>query len=135
MKKWKFHVGFLLVGYDFLTQRLLCTIWLYHYLFLYLYSTTWFIYFRTVDSWKDRKWPKPLQYHCAITLSRPERTAEEDKVSQAGPSFVLSLLQTRLIFIDCCIDPPGHGRIGGHYFHTWCPYVRPSVTKTKNATT
>ena len=24
------------------------------------------------------------------------------------------------------IDPLGHGRIGGHYFHAWCP----SVTKT-----
>ena len=39
-------------------------------------------------------------------------------------------------------DPPGHGRIGGHYFHTWCPYVRPSVRpyvcpseKQKHATT
>ena len=21
---------------------------------------------------------------------------------------------------------PGHGRIGGHYVHAWCPYVRPS---------
>ena len=21
-------------------------------------------------------------------------------------------------------DPPGHGRIGGHYFHVWCPSVR-----------
>ena len=31
------------------------------------------------------------------------------------------------------IDPPGHGRIGGHYFHTWCPYVRTSVRpKNKN---
>ena len=29
------------------------------------------------------------------------------------------------------IDPPGHGRIGGHYYHTWCPSVR----KTKNAAT
>ena len=30
------------------------------------------------------------------------------------------------------IGPSGHGRIGGHYFHTWCPYV----TKTnKRATT
>ena len=23
-------------------------------------------------------------------------------------------------------DPPGHGRIGGHYFHARCPYVRTS---------
>ena len=22
------------------------------------------------------------------------------------------------------IDPPVQGRIGGHYFHAWCPYVR-----------
>ena len=28
------------------------------------------------------------------------------------------------------IDPPGHGRIGGHYFHTWCP-----SEKQKRATT
>ena len=30
------------------------------------------------------------------------------------------------------IYPPGHGRIGGHYIHTGCPYVRvrTSVTKT-----
>ena len=26
-------------------------------------------------------------------------------------------------------DPPGHGRIGGHYFHAGCPYVRPSQNK------
>ena len=26
------------------------------------------------------------------------------------------------------------GRIGGHYIHTWCPYVRPSE-KQKRATT
>ena len=25
------------------------------------------------------------------------------------------------------IDPPGHSRIGGHYFHAWCPSVCPSV--------
>ena len=28
------------------------------------------------------------------------------------------------------LDPPGHGRIGGHYFHTWCPSVR---HKSKNS--
>ena len=22
------------------------------------------------------------------------------------------------------INPPDHGRIDGHYFHTWCPFVR-----------
>ena len=22
------------------------------------------------------------------------------------------------------VDPPGHGRIGGHYIYTWCPHVR-----------
>ena len=35
------------------------------------------------------------------------------------------------------VDPPGHnrGRIGGHYFHTWCPSVRPSIQKTKRAAT
>ena len=30
-------------------------------------------------------------------------------------------------------DPLGHGRIGGHYVHTWCPSVCTSVTKNKNA--
>ena len=29
-------------------------------------------------------------------------------------------------------DPPGQCRIGGHYFRTWCPSVRPSITKTKS---
>ena len=29
------------------------------------------------------------------------------------------------------IDPPGHGRLGGHYFHTWCPSVRHKNTKTR----
>ena len=28
------------------------------------------------------------------------------------------------------IDPPGHGQIGGHYFHTWCPYVRSKNKKS-----
>ena len=27
-------------------------------------------------------------------------------------------------------DPSGLGRIGGHYFHAWCPYVR-TYEKTK----
>ena len=32
-------------------------------------------------------------------------------------------------------DPPGPGgRIGGHYFQTCCPYIRPSVRKTKKNT-
>ena len=31
------------------------------------------------------------------------------------------------------IDPPGHGRFGGHYFHAWCPYVRTSFTQNKIA--
>ena len=31
------------------------------------------------------------------------------------------------------VDPPGHGRIGGHYFRAWCPYVRHK--KQKRATT
>ena len=36
-----------------------------------------------------------------------------------------------------CIDPPGQGRIGGHYFRTRCPYISPSVhhkKKQKRAT-
>ena len=33
------------------------------------------------------------------------------------------------------IDPPGHGRIGDHYFHVCCPSVRPSVRhENKNDT-
>ena len=32
------------------------------------------------------------------------------------------------------IDPPGHGQIGGHYYHAGCPYVRPSQ-KQIHATT
>ena len=28
------------------------------------------------------------------------------------------------------IDPPGHGQTGGHYFHTWCQYVRPKNVNT-----
>ena len=28
---------------------------------------------------------------------------------------------------DLC-DPPGHGQISGHYFHTWRPYVRKTKT-------
>ena len=37
-------------------------------------------------------------------------------------------------FGSCIFDPPGHGRIGGHYFHTWYPSVRP-YKKQKRATT
>ena len=39
------------------------------------------------------------------------------------------------------IDPPGpDGRIGGHYFHTWCPSVTKKTklrysAKTKHTTT
>ena len=32
------------------------------------------------------------------------------------------------------IDPPGHSRIGGHYFHAWCPSVRPSQKQKRAAT-
>ena len=31
------------------------------------------------------------------------------------------------------IDPPGPGRIGGHYFHICCPSVRLSVSHIKHA--
>ena len=31
--------------------------------------------------------------------------------------------------------PPGHHRIDGHYFHTWCPYVRHKKIKKKLAET
>ena len=31
-------------------------------------------------------------------------------------------------------DSPGHGRIGGHYFHAWCPYVRPKQKRTATQT-
>ena len=32
-------------------------------------------------------------------------------------------------------DPPGPvGRIGGHYFHTWCPSVRPSARPSQKQT-
>ena len=31
------------------------------------------------------------------------------------------------------IDPPGHGRIGGHYFHKLCPSVRPGTLQKPNA--
>ena len=47
-----------------------------------------------------------------------------------------SLISSALEFIHGAYDhpkgtdpPPGHGRIGGHYFHTWCP----SGTKQTNA--
>ena len=31
------------------------------------------------------------------------------------------------------IDPPGHGRIVGHYFHTWYPSVRQKIKTHFNA--
>ena len=30
------------------------------------------------------------------------------------------------------IDPPGHSRLGAHYFQTWCPSVRPSQKQRYN---
>ena len=55
-----------------------------------------------------------------------------------SPLLALSLLckcwglclRCHVVFASI-IDPPGHGRIGGHYFRAWCPYVRTSITKTK----
>ena len=38
---------------------------------------------------------------------------------------LLQCLESEFLF-----DPPGHGRIGGHYFHKGSPYVR---HKNKNA--
>ena len=32
------------------------------------------------------------------------------------------------------IDPPGHGRIGGHYFHAGYPYVRLSQKQIRAMT-
>ena len=53
------------------------------------------------------------------------------------PHLVFMLLVPKQANLANCIktiDPPGHGRIGGHYFHTWCPYVRTSVRhKNENA--
>ena len=33
-------------------------------------------------------------------------------------------LQTNIYTFLIVIDPAEPGRIGGHYFHSWCPYVR-----------
>ena len=41
-------------------------------------------------------------------------------------SFIYGTIMYKVIY---AIDPLGHGRISGYYFHTWCPYVRP---KNKN---
>ena len=30
------------------------------------------------------------------------------------------------------IDSPGHGRLGGHYFHAWCTSVRPSQKQKRS---
>ena len=37
------------------------------------------------------------------------------------------IFYTAVNCIKTIFDPPGHSRIGRHYFHTWCPFVRPSV--------
>ena len=37
-----------------------------------------------------------------------------------------NLILWNIGYLNCFIDSPGHGRIGGHYFHKWCPYVRTS---------
>ena len=33
------------------------------------------------------------------------------------------------LFLAVLIDPPGHCRIGGHYFHAWHPSVTKEVWK------
>ena len=46
--------------------------------------------------------------------------------------FYSNQSHNRLISLfSISIDPPGHSRIGGHYFHTGCTSVRPPVTKIK----
>ena len=32
-------------------------------------------------------------------------------------------------YVALLFDPPGHDRIGSHYFHTWCPSGRPRPGK------
>ena len=34
------------------------------------------------------------------------------------------IMQLPTIALGIPIGPTGHDRIGGHYFHAWCPYVR-----------
>ena len=35
-------------------------------------------------------------------------------------------------YYEFIIDPPGHGRIGDHYFHAYCPSVCPKTSKSSN---
>ena len=48
---------------------------------------------------------------------------------------LISTLCCSLYTLIALLTHQGHGRIGGHYFHTGCPYVspfiHPSVTKTQ----
>ena len=51
---------------------------------------------------------------------------KESQVKYNDPLMKLVLEVDHSEFLYLIFDPPGNGRIGGHYFHTWCPYVRPS---------
>ena len=56
----------------------------------------------------------------------PFNSMWQDRFSlQANPPAFLAKAPIQTFFF--LFDPPGNGRIGGHYFHTCCP----SVTKTR----
>ena len=54
-----------------------------------------------------------------------------EKVDETNGSQWLKYRWNINITLIKIFDPPGHSRIGGHYFHAWCPYVRYKKTKTR----
>ena len=49
----------------------------------------------------------------------------------AGQEYVDNVFYNRYFYKNNSIEPPRHGRTGGHYFHAWCPSVRKSKKALK----
>ena len=71
---------------------------------------------------------------CNIEINCFAPSATARKNTHTHTDMIDSFCKTLFEFTSVLdvFDPPGlGGQKGGHYFHTWCPCIRPSVRKRK----
>ena len=85
--------------------------------------------------------PRLFRWLLLLPFYRPflaTELSEISDVSQAPTKVLPEPLKYFLLLFSICIIVllirQGHGRIGGHYFHSGCPYVRPSQKQIRTTT-
>ena len=67
-----------------------------------------------------------MQILVSCELKRLFQQGKDKIVKQPEVTYKIKIYPPKPQSNKWSIDPPGHSRIGGHYFHAGCPSVRPS---------